>query len=492
MKYRSVFFVFLLSANLLATPAVWSQNSNRDFLRGFGNFTDVYNHIVERYDDEVKLVELLEGAWISVKAILPEASAELFSLSLSPNASSQDKHEHYSKLIEESIIHIARSQTQDATPTVTDYWNAASVGLVKSLNDDYSQFLPPEDRRDLERHLSGETDESERLYGVGISVDWDTEGNRGLLVIAPLLGSPADRAGIEAGDLIVAVDGEPLDQFDGPFADKREQAIKLIRGEEGVEVTLTIQRRGLPEPIDFTLARAPINERQHVQREMLDDEVGYIRLISFYANASRDLRDAMRYLRTEGMQKLILDLRSNPGGYLDQAVKVADLFLPRGELITYTKGRNSELREFRDNSNDADGFLDIPLVILINRFSASASEVVTGALKDNHRAIVIGETSFGKGSVQEVFGLRGGAGLRLTVARYYTPSGVCIHEEGIEPDIQVSRMTEEEFENLPEDPSGLSRLERLLLDPKMRAAYRFQKGEVVIADRSKTAVGSVD
>jgi carboxyl-terminal processing protease len=486
MKFRSLFLVFLLSANLLSISSAWSQNS-REFLRGYGNFTDVINHIVERYDDEVDVNSLIEGAWVSVKAVLPDASAALFAANIAPHATSQEAREHYTKLIEDSIIHVARSQNRDATPTVTDYWNAASAGLVNALEDSYSQFLPPQDRRELEQHLSGETDESERLYGVGISVDWDTESNRGLLVIAPLLGSPADRAGIRAGDLIISVDGKSLEQLNGSIADRQDKAISMVRGEEGAEVTLTIERQGLPEPIEYTLARAPINERQHVLREMLDDEVGYIRLVSFYANASRDLRDAMRYLRTEGMQKLILDLRYNPGGYLDQAVKVADLFLPRGELITYTKGRNSELREFRDNSNDSDGFLDIPLVILMNKYSASASEVVTGALKDNHRAIVIGQTSFGKGSVQEVFGLRSGAGLRLTVARYYTPSGVCIHEEGIEPDIEVGMPTEEDIENIPDDLSGYSRLERRLFDPQLRAAYRFHKGEVTIADRGLTS-----
>jgi len=241
--------------------------------------------------------------------------------------------------------------------------------------------------------------------------------------------------------------------------------------------------------LEFTLTREPINPELHITKEMLDGEVGYIHLYSFYAHAVDDVLQALRYLKTEGMKKLIFDLRLNPGGYLDQAVNIADLFLKKDQLITYTMGRSSLPRYFhKSHFSESDSFADIPMVVLMNEYSASASEVVTGALKDNQRAMVIGKKSFGKGSVQEVFGgLDGGAGLRLTVAKYYTPSGICIHGKGIVPDIEVDPLTDDEWEAVQKkDYHNVSRLKRITeRDPQLKVALQYLCGEISLADTQK-------
>ena len=281
---------------------------------------------------------------------------------------------------------------------------------------------------------------------------------------------PAERNGVHAGDIIIGVDNEDLREWEGTYAEKLEKAIDLITGEKGTTVKLKLKKYNSPEPVEISVERAPINPDLQIAREMLDEEnkIGRITLSQFYLNAHRDVLEAVRYLKLEGMKKLILDLRYNPGGYLDEAIKVADVFLPKGKLITYTEGREYPKREYFDETTSEEGFSDIPLVILLNEHSASASEVVTGALKDNGRATVVGMTSFGKGSVQEIFELLDGAGLRLTVVHYYTPSGVCIHNIGIKPDIEVDRIKDpEQIEELRnKDFANYSRLERFMeLDP---------------------------
>ncbi|RJP33999.1 MAG: S41 family peptidase [Candidatus Omnitrophota bacterium] len=476
---RSVFVItnFFIIAILVLLS--WA-NSSYDYSIGRKNFRHVTELIAQRYEKERDVAALYEKAWDSLVEILP-ATGELIAAGSSVPSESKAIQGFYVDRIESVITLTARKQTDDATPTVRDLWNQAMNGMVGALDDPYSQYLPPKLNEELQRVLSGKPDESRQFYGVGISVEWDTLGDEGVLVISPLPDTPAERSGIRSGDIIIGVEGDMFKTWQGTVSDKLQKAIDKIKGEKDTEVKLTIKKTNSPEPLEVRLKRAPINPDVQIFKEKLDDEIGRIRLYSFYENAANDVLDAMRYLKMEGMKKLIFDLRSDPGGYLDQAVHVADIFLEKGKLITYTEGRKSPRTDFIDEVTGADGFAEIPMIILMNEWSASASEVVTGALKDNGRAVVIGKKSFGKGSVQEVFGLAGGAGLRLTVAKYYTPSGVCIHEKGIEPHMEVSSVTEEEYNDKykEKDYNHVPRLERLFdLDPQLKAAVQYFRGEL--------------
>ncbi|MDX9753871.1 MAG: S41 family peptidase [bacterium] len=475
---------------ILTVQSLWANNL-RQYTIGRSNFVDVTDFIVKRYEKEIDMAALYRDAWHSffkrswkdIEHVIPN-SDKILEATVSPESASDTIRFFYATRMEEVLLQYARAQVEEVTPTVQDLWNEASNGLVSSLGDVYSQFLPAQEHQKLQDSLSGKPDEAKVFYGVGISIEWDTQTDLGVLVISPLPGGPAEKNDIRAGDIIIGVDGDYFKDWDEDTAKKLEKAIDLIKGEKDSQVTLTIKRPNVPEPLEKVLARAPINPDQLISKEMLDGEVGLIRLASFYAEAADDLTEAMRYLKMEGMKKLIFDLRFDPGGYLDQAVKVAEVFLNKGDLITYTQGRSSPYRPFYDNAPDEEGFADIPMVVLINQYSASASEVVTGALKDNHRAVVIGKTSFGKGSVQEVFTLKQMAGLRLTVAHYYSPSGVCIHEIGITPDLEVDRYgvdidIPEEMKD--KDYTHMPRLERLLeWDQQMAAAYKVLKGEIQI------------
>ncbi|MDP8243486.1 MAG: S41 family peptidase [Candidatus Hinthialibacter antarcticus] len=470
-----------------------AADNKQDYDLGHRNFYQVTKQISERYEDKVDFADLFEHSWKSLETILPVTNERLVAV-VPVDAPSKELQAIYSQRIQTALELVSRQLPEGATPTVRDLWNRSINGLVIALEDPYSQYLPPVEHQELQRVLSGKPDESHQFYGVGIHVDWDTQSDLGVLVITPLQGSPAYENGIQPSDIITGVNGKPLSELEGAYADKLQEAIDLIKGEKDTPVNLTVKRKDAPELLEFTLKRAPINSEVHIMREMLDDEgeqsgIGYIRLSSFYQYSSKDVRDALLYLKTLGMEKLVFDMRYNPGGYLDQAVKIADIFLPKGELITYTYGRESPYKEFRDSITSLDGFSDIPMVILVNEASASASEVVTGALKDNHRAVVVGKKSFGKGSVQEVFPLDGDAGLRLTVAKYYTPSGKCIHNLGIEPDIHVDRITFEKAKEITEkDYDHVSRLERQFeRDPQLKAAYEYLNGDKTIADlRSST------
>ncbi|MBZ0257647.1 S41 family peptidase [bacterium] len=480
MRLHLLFAILIFSVSLSA-----SADNKQDYDLGHKNFYQVTKHISERYEEKVDFADLFEHSWKSLESVLPVTNEQLVA-AVPVDAPSKELQIIYGQRIQSALELVSRQLPAGATPTVSDLWNRSINGLVIALKDPYSQYLPPIENRELQRVLSGKPDEAHQFFGVGIHVDWDTQSDMGILVITPLQGSPAYENGIMPHDIIVGVNGKPLSELEGSYYDKLQEAIDLIKGEKDTEVNLTVKRLGTPEPLEFTLKRAPINSEVHIMREMLDEDegIGYIRLSSFYQHSSEDVLDAMRYLKTLGMKKLVFDLRYNPGGYLDQAVKIADIFLPKGELITYTYGRESPYKEFRDAITSRDGFSDIPMVILINEAAASASEVVTGALKDNHRAVVIGKKSFGKGSVQEVFPLDGDAGLRLTVAKYYTPSGKCIHNLGIEPDIHVDRITYEKAKEIEEkDYEHVSRLDRMFdRDPQLKAAYEYLVGDKTIAD----------
>lgn len=476
-RFRWCLIAILIQTLLVS--ATLAKNPTLELKEGLKNLYEVTKYIHSKFEKEVELSDLYASAWLGLEKEIPSKSL-IVSATHSPYATSDEIRDFYAGQITEVLTQVTRTQPDDATPTITDLCNSTITAMVDSLGDPYSQYLPAQEHKELQRALSGEPDKEKQFYGVGIHVDWDNMGDEGVLVVAPLPDTPAYRGGIREEDVIVAVNGDFLKKWEGTSREKLERAIEKIKGEEGTEVHLTIKRPGTPELLEFTLKREPINPEQLIFKEMLDDETGYIRLWSFYATAADDVLKCLHYLKMEGMKQLIFDLRLDPGGYLDQAVKVAGLFLKNDDLITFTSGRTTEPRHYYNRYSTNEGFENIPIVILMNELSASASEVVAGALKDNGRAVVIGKKSYGKGSVQEIFPLKNGAGLRLTTSHYYTPSGVCIHEKGIQPDIEVDQITQQEWEALRDKQyHHVSRLDVMLeRDPQLRVAYKYLKGEI--------------
>ena len=292
-------------------------------------------------------------------------------------------------------------------------------GMLETL-DPHSSFLSP----DIFKEMQVETQGS--FGGLGIEI---TVKDRQLTVVAPIEGTPADRAGLHPADRIVKIDGNPTKDM------TLIEAVKKLRGPKGTSVTLTILREESPGPFELTLVREVI-EVKSVRAKDLGDGIAYIRIASFQERTGKDLLKAIEQFQKNGVSALVLDLRNDPGGLLNQAVQVSDLFLDKGQLIVYTEGRikNQDLRFSAEHGAQVP---KVPMVVLVNGGSASASEIVAGALQDWKRALVLGTKTFGKGSVQTVIPLSDGSGLRLTTAKYYTPKGRSIHGTGIVPDIIV-------------------------------------------------------
>jgi carboxyl-terminal processing protease len=300
-------------------------------------------------------------------------------------------------------------------------------GMLKTL-DAHSSFLKP----DLYRELQVETKGT--FGGLGIEI---TIRDGVLTIVSPIEDTPAFRAGLEAGDRIIKINEEPTKDL------SLFEAVKKMRGKKGTEITLTIFREDVEEPFEVTIIRDVIKIKS-IKSKVLDDEYGYVRVTQFQENTGRELRRQLQGMEAEidgGMKGLILDLRNNPGGLLDQAVLVADEFLEAGKIV-YTDGRmKSQKMEF--NAHPQRNKHSYPIICMVNGGSASASEIVAGALQDHHRAVILGTPTFGKGSVQTIIPMQDGSGLKLTTAQYYTPTGRVIQAKGIEPDIMVSNRVEE-------------------------------------------------
>lgn len=305
---------------------------------------------------------------------------------------------------------------------------SALHGMIENL-DPHSEFLERKDNEEFEEDLTGE------FGGVGVQVE--TRNNR-IVVIAPLAGGPSERAGVQRGDEIVSIDGKAVEtsgNIDG--------IVGRLRGKPKTKVLVGLFRPSKQQTLNLTLVREVIKIESVRGVQLLDDGIGYVQLTEFSDHTAEQFRRALEHLVGAGAKSLIIDLRNNPGGVLDAAVGVAEPFFRKNELIVYTQGRKPEDREeFRSELDRSP--LAMPMAVLINAGSASAAEIVTGALKDTGRAIVVGERSFGKGSVQSVFKLEQGEGMRLTTARYFTPSGVTIHERGISPHVEVVMTPEED------------------------------------------------
>ncbi len=296
----------------------------------------------------------------------------------------------------------------------------AIEGMVHSL-DPHSALLTPDDFKELKVETQGE------FTGIGVSI---TMRNGFVTVISPIVGTPAYKSGIKAGDRIVKVDGKSTTDL--------RQAVKMIRGPKGTKVVVTIVRKGSKEPINFDLIRDVIPV-ESVKSVLLKPGYGYVWVTNFRDNTTEDLvAELKKYESAEvPLKGLILDLRDDPGGLLNQAIKISDLFIEKGNILSIKGRLKKDDQVFEATPNEVKR--DYPMVALINGGSASASEIVAGALQDQKRALILGTTSFGKGSVQSVETLRDGYGLKLTIARYYTPSGRSIQAKGIEPDIIVKR-----------------------------------------------------
>jgi len=349
------------------------------------------------------------------------------------SASSDDDPYQVIKLLNETI-HQVSDKYVDSIPSDSLYMRALN-GMLLSL-DPYSQLLTPKDYQDLQIHTQG------NYEGLGIRID---VVDQVLTVISPIEGTPAYKAGLLPGDRIVEVDGVTTRGW------TEEKAVQELRGPQGSEVTLSIAREGLSEALEVTIERRPISLSSVPYAFMLTNGIGYVRFTQFSENGRDEIREAVRALEKQGMRSLVLDLRDNPGGLLDQAIEVTDLFLPRGAEIVATRGRMSESDRLY-NARDNDDFSIHPMIVLVNRASASASEIVSGALQDHDRALLVGQTTWGKGLVQSLFPLDDGYFLKLTTARYYTPSGRSIQrDESLDIDFNTLIWPDETPMDAPQD-----------------------------------------
>ena len=297
--------------------------------------------------------------------------------------------------------------------------DSAINGMLQSL-DPYSSYMSPEAFQNMSRDTKGE------FGGLGIEITMES----GLVkIITPIEGTPADKAGVQAGDYIVKIEDKQVKGM------TLLDAVKLMRGKVGTSLEITVRRPEVEGEIKFNITRAIIKIRE-VSAEVKNN-IGYIRLRAFNEQSHNQLIKQLKKISNKKIDGYILDLRNNPGGLLSQAIKITETFLDGGEIVS-TRGRDkNDIRIF--NAKKGDKINNKPLIVLINQGSASASEIVSGALKDHKRAILLGEKSFGKGSVQSIIPLKNRGGLRLTTAKYYLPSGESIHEKGVEPDITVKR-----------------------------------------------------
>jgi carboxyl-terminal processing protease len=310
----------------------------------------------------------------------------------------------------------------------------AIKGMLKAL-DPHTSYMPPEMYKEMQVETEG------HFGGLGIEI---TIRDDLLIVVSPIEDTPAFRAGLKSGDRILKIDGEPTKDI------SLLDAVRKMRGLKGTPVTITIMRDDFDAPKDFTITRDVIKIRS-VSHRKLDDDIGYVRLRNFHKTTADELEEALHDLEEQKIIGLVLDLRNNPGGLLNQAVEIVDKFVSKEQLIVYTQGRVRN-QNMRFTSKGDRPHLEYPIVILVNAGSASASEIVAGALQDHGRAIVLGTQTFGKGSVQTIIPLSDGSGLRLTTARYYTPKGYLIQGKGITPDIRVENKPVEKAVEKAEAP----------------------------------------
>jgi carboxyl-terminal processing protease len=384
------------------------------------------------------------------------------------------------KLFSEVMEKVRKDYVDGQDITYQELVYGALKGMIDKL-DPHSEFMDAEKYKELQSDTQG------TFGGLGIVISMK---DNFVTVISPMEDTPGFKAGIMSGDRIIKIDGKSTENMGLP------EAVKNLRGDPGTDVTITVLRPSSGQVKDYTLTRAVINVDMvkdiNGKKEfpLGEDKIGYIRLVQFGEKTSDDLEAALKKLKAQGMQGLVLDLRWNPGGLLDQAVEVCQKFLPRGQLVVSTEGRSTN-QKFPARGR-GDELENMPLVVLVNMGSASASEIVAGCLQDLHRAIVLGEKTFGKGSVQSIIPLEGGPALRLTTAKYYTPSHKVIHEVGITPNVIVPITDDEERDiSFKRTPGAIDTLEekdrervKNARDPQLDRATDLLKGILLFAERT--------
>ena len=348
--------------------------------------------------------------------------------------SAKSKEDLYNEveLFSDAISVIRNDYVDEVEPKKVIY--GALKGMLSSL-DDFSAFMDPDEYKEITVEAKGE------FGGIGTEI---TSKDGIITIIAPIAGTPADAAGIKPQDKIIKINGKITKDM------TLNDAVKMMRGDPGTLLTLTVWREKEERVFDIPLKRAIIKIDSIKDAYLIDGKIGYIKLIEFQEHAAQELENALKKLEAQGMDSLILDLRNNPGGLLDSAIDVSEKFLPKGTVIVSIKGRvPSQNMVYKSNGNFQHP--DYPIVVLVNEGSASASEIVTGALQDNKRAVILGEKTFGKGSVQTVIPLRDSSALKLTTAMYFTPSGKSIMNHGIVPDVVVEREELKEKKKSPSD-----------------------------------------
>jgi carboxyl-terminal processing protease len=387
----------------------------------------------------VALVAFVSGGWLLQRGVAGERSAF-----------------ESARVLEEVLQRVSRDFVEQHQST--DLYRMAVQGLLRELGDPHTAFMTAEEYNALRVQTTGE------YGGLGIQI---SERDGWITVIAPLPGTPAERAGILAGDRIIEVEGQSTEGWSD------EDAVKVLRGPKGTPVRIRIGRVGIDEPIPFSIVREEIHVKSVPSAYQIDQGVGYTRLSVFSETSTQELTQAISQLRSQGMRSLILDLRTNPGGLLDQGVSISDLFLPQGSSIVETRARNP-----RDNvtfrARGAELFGGMPIVVLVDEYSASAAEIVAGALQDHDRALVIGASTFGKGSVQTLFPLSGGNFLKMTTGRWYTPVG-----RSIQRDVQRNGDPVALLEDQPIADDGMPLPEGAVPDTAGRRQYRTDSGRLV-------------
>jgi len=398
---------------------------------------------------------------------------------LPPVRSAVDETYQQIELLVDVLQHIREQYVDEVDQKKVVY--GAAAGMARVL-DPFSQFMEPEAHTEMKTETHG------AFGGLGIRI---ASRDGWLTVITPMPDTPAFRLGILPGDKIIKIEGE-VTQGMGV-----EDAVERLRGKPGTKVTITIAREGDKEPRDFVITREVI-KIESVKSRLLDNKIGYVKLNEFMETSLDDMAKALRSLREQGITALVLDLRNDPGGLLTSAVDVTKLFVGDSKLIVYTQGRTSPRQDFFADAKAPFG--DLPMAVLVNGGSASGSEIVTGALQDHHRAVIIGSETFGKGSVQSVIPLQDGSALRLTIAKYYTPSGRCVHRDektkkgGITPDIvvEVTRETEAKLQMQGDElyakgkaPISTVKVEDRVKDEVLERAVQVLKAESVFRGTSR-------
>jgi carboxyl-terminal processing protease len=370
--------------------------------------------------------------------------------------------DHSTSYVKEVLELVNENYVEEKESSFDKLTTSALHGMVENL-DPHSEFLEARDYREVDEEMKG------KFGGIGVQVEM-RKGK--VIVISPIAGTPGDRAGILRGDEIVRVDGKGVEK--GATMDT---VVDRLRGAPKTKVTVSVYRPSSDKTFTFSLLREIIKIDSVRDVRVLEDGVGYLQITEFSEHTGDEFLKALNKLLKQGVTSLVLDLRNNPGGLLDAAVEVSEPFFKKNELIVYTQGRKPADRdEYRAGAGGEP--LVMPMAVLVNAGSASAAEIVAGALKDTGRAVIVGERSYGKGSVQSIFKLKNGEGLRLTTARYYTPSGVSIHEKGIAPQVEVVMTPEED---------GKLRLQRSRSDVNNPADFKERFGFAPIQDRQLQA-----